>query len=182
MIENFTPIEFRDGEWRPHYKSKAYPMWSYYRSHDSRLTSAKKRYDSGYKNKCAKYYQDNREQKLQNSREWDLAHPGYRSQYMKDRRKKNPGKVRTEEILKELKRKQRFIYKHLLVELEIIYSNCPINYVVDHIVPLQGKLVSGLHVPWNLQYLIPEQNNFKRAKFDGTYNNENWKEKYNEYY
>lgn len=42
-----------------------------------------------------------------------------------------------------------------------IYSNCPLNYVIDHIIPLNGKDVSGLNVPWNLQYLMPETNRFK---------------------
>jgi 5-methylcytosine-specific restriction endonuclease McrA len=46
-----------------------------------------------------------------------------------------------------------------------IYEKCPNGMEVDHIIPIKGKLVCGLHTENNLQYLSKEENSKKRNKF-----------------
>jgi hypothetical protein len=59
-------------------------------------------------------------------------------------------------------------------ELKAFLDACPEGLHVDHIIPLRGEIVSGLHCINNLQYLSSEENSFKSNTFDGTVNNDSW--------
>ena len=64
----------------------------------------------------------------------------------------------------EKRLKERYVYDDM-DEIQKFYRNCPKDFHVDHIVPLNGKNVSGLHTISNLQYLPATENLRKSNKY-----------------
>lgn len=106
------------------------------------------------------WYYKNKDKARKNSKKWYLQN-----------KHKNAAKQRKREA-----RKLRAVPPWLSEEdhkrIEIIYGIrelksfvTGIEHHVDHIVPLQGKNVCGLHVPWNLRVVPATENLHKSNKY-----------------
>lgn len=82
--------------------------------------------------------------------------------------------------LREMRERQRLPKWADKKAIKEFYDNCPEGMFVDHIVPLAGEQVTGLHTVHNFQYLSLLENSFKNRKFDGTYENESWRSEFKE--
>jgi len=78
---------------------------------------------------------------------------------------KNKSKQNAKSNMEKAMRLQRVPSWADLEAIKEFYLNRPEGYHVDHIVPLRGKEVSGLHVLENLQYLPAKDNLSKSNKF-----------------
>ncbi len=83
--------------------------------------------------------------------------------YRQKDRKINPAKYNAESAKRraqKLNATPKWLSENQKMEIFLIYKECSrisketgVEHHVDHIIPLNGKNVSGLHVPWNLQIL-----------------------------
>lgn len=97
----------------------------------------------------ATYREENRELCNKRIANWDKANPGKRNSYTAKHR------------AAKLRATPNWLTKEQLEQIAKIYEEAArltketgVSHHVDHIIPLQGKSVSGLHVPWNLQVLV----------------------------
>jgi len=121
-----------------------------YREYQKQWRNKKFSEDSDFKSKVIdskKLYYDTNKSKINATRRQRWKDNPYNPARLQHRRKDVKGRT------------PPWVNKAELLE---VYANCPKGYHVDHIIPLKGLVdsrpVSGLHVPWNLQYLTPEQN------------------------
>jgi hypothetical protein len=86
--------------------------------------------------------------------------------------KRNASKLKA--TPKGLTKEQKKEITTFYIEAARLTKETGIKHQVDHILPLQGEGITGLHVPWNLQILTASNNHKKKNKFDFTYDNRSW--------
>ena len=96
------------------------------------------------------YYVRNKVECLERNKNWKKENID-RARFLKRKYQKNRTdllKLATPKWLSDLQ----------VNEITLFYKKRPNGMTVDHIIPLFGSNVTGLHVPWNLQYLTMEEN------------------------
>ena len=114
-----------------------------------------------YKQYQREYYQKNKEhlkyKSIQNQKINKAEANARKKKYKETKRKSCP---------KWLSKNQHNEIKEFYIEAKKLEQIDGIKRHVDHIIPLQGKNVSGLHVPWNLQILTQTENLEKSNKYE----------------
>lgn len=126
------------------------------------------------------YYEKNKEHKLAYQKEYAFNNKEHIKKVRAEYRINNLEKIR--EINREYKKNNKGIINAQcakrradkilrtpkwanIEEIKEYYNNCPEGQHVDHIYPLKGEYVSGLHVIENLQYLDAFDNMSKGNKY-----------------
>jgi hypothetical protein len=95
---------------------------------------------------------------------------------VKQYRKDNPEKIAELSARNRATRKQQapsWLTQDQKLEIRMIYAErkrvskeTGIPHHVDHIAPIKGETICGLHVPWNLRVITAEENHKKRNKLE----------------
>ena len=148
-------------------------------SKDVSLFSADRQKSDGLCSRCKQcdalrvrnYYAKNKDISNKRTAEFRKNNPEKHRLYSKNHYEKNKASYRQREIAYQMRKKTQapaWLSKAHIAEMEGIYMFCQIfkGYQVDHIVPIRGKEVSGLHVPWNLQAISRRKNAQKSNTFN----------------
>lgn len=98
----------------------------------------------------------------EHARKWFAEHPAKRAAYVRERQA--AARQAVPRWLSVADRRSIEAKYALSARLTLTTG---VRHHVDHIVPLKGKTVCGLHVPWNLQVLTASENVRKSNKLEG---------------
>lgn len=113
------------------------------------------------------YYERNRERLLDKARNWHREQNYQTSERwrLNNKSKAAAGTARYRAL--KNKATPAWLTAEQHQEIQLIYDRAAeLGLFVDHIVPLRGKIVCGLHVPWNLQMLTRSANSKKSNTFN----------------
>jgi hypothetical protein len=118
------------------------------------------------------YYEKTKELLYAKTQSWLLNNPGKRGFYASRHRQNHPDAKNADTAKRrsdKLKRTPTWLSKDELWLIREAYDLAKrrtklfgFTWHVDHVVPLRGQNVSGLHVPWNLQ-VIPAKVNIAKG-------------------
>jgi hypothetical protein len=153
-----TCVECQRIEWERSNEKRA-EYFQAYNNSDAGKAAKKKYYENNKEIVKIKAMTRSNEQRQKYRKAWKLKHPEEVKASTKHRRDKH--KQATPKWLTSEHKKQ---IRQLYVDAMVTSRVTGIPYVVDHIVPLRGEDVCGLHVPWNLQIMTREENLRKSNK------------------
>jgi hypothetical protein len=151
----------------------------HYQNKDKVLLKNKKWEDSNpdkVKKHASDCYKKHKSKRLAGMKEWAHKNPEkikeIRRKYVDKNKEKARARLAKRRSLK-IKATPSWLTEEQLSDIKLAYEvavelekKTGIKYHVDHIVPLRGKNVCGLHVPWNLQAIPAEENLRKSNKLD----------------
>jgi len=114
------------------------------------------------------------EKSVKRTQEWKKRHPERAVESSRKTRRKNAARVLANKAkyrAVKLQATPAWLNKGHWFEIGCVYlyrdalKRVGLDYHVDHVVPLQGKTVSGLHVPENLQVLPADRNRLKNNQY-----------------
>lgn len=99
-------------------------------------------------------------------RAWRQRHPELSKQRSLEYQQANPGIVNARVGKARARRRKAVVPWSDIERIRQFYIDAPEGQCVDHVIPLHGRTVTGLHVSWNLQYLTGRENSRKANKFN----------------
>ena len=112
-----------------------------------------------------KYYVENKDTILKNNRKYYEENKEWLATKKLEWQRNNKGKVKAIQNKRRAIKLQALPNWANLDKIKEIYLTCPNGFDVDHILPLNNKLICGLHVEFNLQHLPEKENASKSNKF-----------------